>query len=500
MGRARGLTAAGASTGGRLMRYTLLLVAAMTMATAPASAGKPAIVHKATADRGGQRSPPKSAARPDSSAAGKTMLVATTTDDLQPTWEKPWNPPGPVPRRRMWERAVLLPGRIVSLPLSGLGFLTDQALRTAEAKDWINPNRVNEWPHPRDDQFGYGLARAGILGDHSGPSAGLRLHAPVFQGRERIHLSALIAGSTNKYFGTTVAATGDRAQLTYAYDWLPRELFFGMGGASRPAGISDYSVQSHTLQGDLHWGAMMDPDSLKPRSRLDVWAGPREVATGVGHDPARPNFTLLYPDLAATVLDRRTEHLVYGASWGHDLLFGRPHWEHGWRAYLSAERYDRAPGWLELGGGAQGAQFNKYVMEGETGISFMRNPRTLRLLVRMVNEDVGSGGEHMLISDLASLGGHEGLGGYEPGRFSDHDSFLARVSYIFPIVYHAELDLHSEWGNVYPDVWHDLKPSTFHNSYGIYLRGRMATRAWGSVGFDISPDQTRFRYILGAVP
>src|SRR4030095_14126919 len=36
----------------------------------------------------------------------------------------PWNPPGAMSTRHPWEQVVLLPGRIVSLPLSGLGYIT----------------------------------------------------------------------------------------------------------------------------------------------------------------------------------------------------------------------------------------------------------------------------------------------------------------------------------------------------------------------------------------
>src|SRR5437667_5590781 len=67
-------------------------------------------------------------------AAGEEHHVATTStsptdaDSLGPTWQRPWNPPAAMPRRRGWERALLLPGRIVTLPLSGLGIATDRGL------------------------------------------------------------------------------------------------------------------------------------------------------------------------------------------------------------------------------------------------------------------------------------------------------------------------------------------------------------------------------------
>src|SRR5205085_2183159 len=42
-------------------------------------------------------------------------------DSLAATADPPWNPPSAMPPRRPWEQAVLLPGRIVSLPLVGVG-------------------------------------------------------------------------------------------------------------------------------------------------------------------------------------------------------------------------------------------------------------------------------------------------------------------------------------------------------------------------------------------
>src|SRR5580765_588632 len=47
--------------------------------------------------------------------------VTAGSDNLAPTSDVPWNPPRAVSPRRPWEQAVLLPGRIVSLPLVGLG-------------------------------------------------------------------------------------------------------------------------------------------------------------------------------------------------------------------------------------------------------------------------------------------------------------------------------------------------------------------------------------------
>src|SRR5690348_8119364 len=61
---------------------------------------------------------------PDSSA--DSSLAATSAP--------PWNPPHVIARRRLWEQAVLLPGRIVTLPLSGLDDVSNRMLLMAEKR------------------------------------------------------------------------------------------------------------------------------------------------------------------------------------------------------------------------------------------------------------------------------------------------------------------------------------------------------------------------------
>jgi hypothetical protein len=73
------------------------------------------------------------------------------------------------------------------------------------------------------------------------------------------------------------------------------------------------------------------------------------------------------------------------------------------------------------------------------------------------------------------------------------------VSYIFPLVRRLEMDVHSEWGNVFSDVWGDLSPRTLKNSYGFALRGRLKDRSVGAIGMDFSTDQVRVRLSLGTV-
>jgi hypothetical protein len=57
------------------------------------------------------------------SASDSNSSVPAEGDDLGPTSAPPWNPPRAISARRTWEVVVLAPGRIVSLPLSGLGYI-----------------------------------------------------------------------------------------------------------------------------------------------------------------------------------------------------------------------------------------------------------------------------------------------------------------------------------------------------------------------------------------
>ena len=56
---------------------------------------------------------------------------------LAPMSEAPWNPPGTVSPRLPWEQVVLLPGRIVSLPLVGLGAVTRHSMFYLESRGRI---------------------------------------------------------------------------------------------------------------------------------------------------------------------------------------------------------------------------------------------------------------------------------------------------------------------------------------------------------------------------
>src|SRR5580765_7735434 len=59
--------------------------------------------------------------RPAANDSALRALPRARDADLRPTTQAPWNPSHALARRRTWERAVLMPERIVTLPLTALG-------------------------------------------------------------------------------------------------------------------------------------------------------------------------------------------------------------------------------------------------------------------------------------------------------------------------------------------------------------------------------------------
>ena len=72
------------------------------------------------------------------------------------------------------------------------------------------------------------------------------------------------------------------------------------------------------------------------------------------------------------------------------------------------------------------------------------------------------------------------------------------MSYVFPLVHRLEMEMHSEWGSVYPNVWRDARPNTLRGSFGFAMRTRLNGRPWGSAGLDFSDEAVRLRWSLGS--
>jgi hypothetical protein len=249
-----------------------------------------------------------------------------------------------------------------------------------------------------------------------------------------------------------------------------------------------------------------DRDSLAapPRAKARLWAGPRTVMTRDRSDRAErdgiASWNERFPELAAGTLDRRIDHFVWGARVEADHRRGFQGWDHGWRLAAAAERFEDPIERFALGGASpSGARFTRWTYEAEAGASVMRDPRTLRVLARVEDQQVEARGARFLLADLATLGGHEGLGGFGPGRFRDLDLAHARVTWLFPLVRRLEMDLHGEWGGVYGNVWEDFRLESLERSVGFAVRGRIKQAAWGSIGVDFSRESARVRFALGEV-
>jgi undecaprenyl-diphosphatase len=454
---------------------------AATLVRVPAAAGRAALFALVLASPG--------------TAAGTVHAQPAPEDSLATSTGVPWNPRHAMARRSGWEQAVLLPGRLLSLPLVGLGMATDRSFLALEG----NPRFANVLTPPLTGQHFVRL-RAPRLGDRAGLGGAVEVHRQLLHGTWRSGLSAEYAGTILQY-GRTLLAWGGRPLLVqYGYEWRPQEHFYGIGNRTPIGDVSDYASQSESVRGGFTWDTNRRHDPSKGRTVLDVWGGPRSRVTRTGRETAAVSYQLLFPELAATTLDRRVENLVYGAALARDHRSGVPHWSRGWLARVSAERFDAPIGALALHTGtAEGPQFTRFQAEFAGGVSFMRSPRTLRATVRINDLDVGARADRLTLGDYSTLGGQPGLGGYAPGRFHDLDLALTRLEFVFPLQRRFEAELHSEWGAVYRDLWSDAKPNTLHESFGFSVRVGDDHAPRASMGLDFSPEGIRLHYAVGGV-
>ena len=432
--------------------------------------------------------------QPGASRPAGDSTVTAGSDDLAPTSDVPWNPPRAMSPRGSWEQAVLLPGRIVSLPLVGLGGVMRHSMLYLE-----NRGRIPIAPQsPRTKiapMFGFQMLG---LGDRTGLGGAVELNSPPSAGIMP-KLNVRYAATTFLYNSTRLGASRGPVAVQYGYDWQPQDQYYGVGNSSSRDSVSNYAMQNEFVRGTFTWGWGRDSAAAPPRVVLSAWGGPLSQVTRTGRDPHQVSYDVIFPTLGAATLDQRVENLVYGGSLSTDWRLGHPHWSHGGRVAIGAQRYDVPIGSLALHSSPSGAQFTRYSIETEAGTSFMRDPRTLRVKLRLADVNAGKGGGQILPSDMSRLGGRDGLAGYAPGRFHDLDLLVGRIMYLFPLARLAEVELHSEWGAVYSDVWNDAKPSTLKNSLGLSLRGRSDGAPHGELGIDFSPEDVRFSYTFGQV-
>ncbi len=446
-------------------------------------------------------------ARPIAAQPSADSAAAAARSSLAPTSAPPWNPPAAVPRWEPWEAALQFPGRVVSLPLSGLGWMGEQTLGYLEESQLVGKAlgflAVTQL-------YGAYVAPAS-LGDRTGTGLELRWIPPFLKDRVLLELS----GSTRQYNRERVAVNWGPLRAIYGSEWRSRDLFYGTGIDASIDGKSAYALRTQSIRVALvhphHIAndalrvaevAAVYPSLLPPkhpiRTQFAVWAGPRYEFMTDGRDAKLESFEVLHPAVAAGTLRQAVEHFTWGGRMLFDRRVGSPHWTHGWRLRLDGQRFDRSIEALALKNNSTNAKpFTQLSAQAEIGTSWGRDPRTVRLLARIMDQTLDDGGGTYLFSDLPWLGGSDYLRGYETGRFRDIDMVAGRASYIFPIGKSLEFDLHADVGGVFPEM-EAARMDRLVNSYGTVLRVRGDRSLIGNVGFEWSREQTRFRFGFGA--
>ena len=437
--------------------------------------------------------PRDSSASPGSTSPGSASGQPGIPEDLAPSTAPPWVPEESVDRERPWETAVRLPLRIISLPFAGLGYVTKKTFLTIEETNFVNRVRVTIEPIPR---AGFRILPAS-LGDHTGLGLAVAYSPPVV----KRHLVARFDGSLQQYNRTSIQAAWGPATLGYQYDWRPKDRFFGIGPDTDVDSISNFATQSQSVRIGLGQRFPSRPDPDSPRWEMGAWFGPAEIVTRRGRASDEPSFEELYP-AATPYLNQRVEHLVYGGRLSLDHRRGRPHWGEGGMASVEVERFDKPLEQLGLRTSTTPYTYTRFTYQAEGGVSFYREPRTFRLELQLIDNVPDATGS-ILPSELAQLGGSRGLSGFEAGRFHDLDAVSGRLSYIFPLAYRLEFDVHMEMGRVTRDVWEDMRDETWwgslERSYGIALRPRIESFVLGAIGLDWSRETVRFRFTAGGV-
>lgn len=422
------------------------------------------------------------AAAPDSAFASGDSVAA---GNLAASTGVPWNPPQALPSGKPWEQALRFPGFILSLPLVVLGSLTDHALVAAEDTKFF-PKAVAIAQVPA----AHGLViLPATLGDRTGIGVAARFYPPGIGKYFNIEWQ----GTTLQYSRTTLRAGRGPLILDYEFEWRPQDLFFGLGPKSSPTNESNFAGESQHLLLTLSLRRRLG------RARLETtaWGGERSLVTREGKADDRPSIEQVFPIYAAAI-NQHEDYLTGGASMTLDARVpGVQRWISGWRAGVTAQSFaDQTDTQLLFPSADATSRFLRLRYEGEVGYSFFKvDPRTVRLLVRVIDQNLDAGVIQPL--DLNTLGGNVGLSGFEGQRFHDLDLGLARLTYLFPIGKHLEIDVHTELGSVYRDLWRDAKWSNLRNSYGVALRPRSDTAVLGAIGIDWSVEKVRVLWSLG---
>jgi hypothetical protein len=336
------------------------------------------------------------------------------------------------------------------------------------------------------------VLRPASLGDRTGFGVALDFVPPPLRGWLRLGLD----GSTLGYDRGRVEVGPRWLAAGYVYDWRPQQPFYGTGPDSRARDASSYATQSQRaeLRLQLRSGG-------KLRRELAAWYGERQSVLHRGRDHERPSFDTVFPQDATGTLDVRQDQFVSGARLAADTREGHPHWSRGWRLSAQTERFGISPpghGVLFAGSDAS-PTFHRYTLEAEAGWSFMRDPRTLRLSMRVADVKPADPARPPTLLDVSQLGGGAGLAGFEPGRFHGLDALAAKLGYYFPLAAYVELEVAVEAGAVSGDVWRETRMDRLERSYTVMLRPRNKLAPFGAVGVSWSREGARAGFALGGV-
>ena len=451
----------------------------MLIATACMAAGASGMA------RAQQATPAPAAAPPVDSAQ------ASPSSDLAPSTAPPWNPPEPESGKRLWESLLELPGRVVTLPLSALGYGARNYLLFAEANSVVPRAKAILASSPR---FGV-YAIPASLGDHTGTGVALELRPP----RLREFLTGELSASTQHYHRTRVQLALGPLGAEYQYEWRPRDQFYGLGPGSSLDDLSEYAVQGQAIRAQLAFPWQRRKQKAPP-AQVSAYVGTRQLVMRNSRGQER-SFEQVFPVVGASQLNEQVENLLTGVRGYFDTRGGKPHWTQGVRVEGQLDHFGSSSEKVLAfqDASTDAPEFTRYSGAVTTGFSFMRDPRTIRLSLHGTHQDVAHRSEAMRIYDLSALGGGRGLYGFEPGRFKDLDMVVGQVSYIFPLAQHFEMDVHTELGNVYRDVFEAPTWSSLRQSYGVNLRPRNKNSPLGFVGVDWSNEGIRFRFSIGSV-
>src|SRR5262245_45856335 len=204
-------------------------------------------------------------ATPPPAANGDSLAT-----DLGPATAPPWNAPTAESGQRLWETLVQLPGRVVTLPLSAIGYGTRNYLLFVEGTNLV----------PRTVAVIAGAPRFGVyvtpasLGDHTGTGVALQVRPPKANGI----ISGELSASTQHYHRTRIQLTLGPFGADYLYEWRPRDQFFGLGPDSRTEDLSEYATQDQSVRAQVAW-PVQKRKQPPPRAQAMAYVGTRQLVT-----------------------------------------------------------------------------------------------------------------------------------------------------------------------------------------------------------------------------